>query len=259
MLARTARGESGSAQPSASATCAGPKPWALRSSVPRLPGSATPCSCSPTCASGESARERREVVGAEHADGAARVRERRERLHDLARAALHLRCPAAMSSSAMRSLPRSSSTKASTGAMPAASAARSASSPSSTKSPVRLRSLASPSARAALTRPLARLVIMPAPRSRQRPVPTRDARRPSRPRSAQARVRGERTRVSRRQSDGIAAQSAMREAPVAGVARRRRAGARSAVEPRGRSPRSPRPRRRDRGASAPMPRCGRKP
>ena len=131
------------------------------------------------------AHERREVVGAHDADGAARVRERRERLHDLAEQRCTL-LPAAKSSSAMRSLPRSSSTKTSTGTMPPASAARSASSPSSTKSPVRLRSLASPSARAALTRPFARLVIMPAPRFRQPPAPTRDARRPSRSRSGGA-------------------------------------------------------------------------
>ena len=36
------------------------------------------------------AHERRKVVGADHADGAARVRERRERLHDLGGAAVHL-------------------------------------------------------------------------------------------------------------------------------------------------------------------------
>ena len=182
MLARTARGESGSAQPSASATCAGPKPCALRSSVPRLPGSDTPWRLQP---------DRRSPAIPRRAAGG-RWRAARRRRGSCARATTAppsprscsaAPCvPAAASSSAMRSLPRSSSTNASTGAMPAARAARSASSPSSTKRPVRLRSLASPSARAALTWLLARLVITPGRRSRPRPAPTRGARRPSRPR-----------------------------------------------------------------------------
>ena len=147
--------------------------------------------------------------------------------------------PAAASSSAMRSLPRSSSTNASTGAMPAASAARSASSPSSTKSPVRLRSLASPSARAALTRPLARLVITPGSRSRRRRAPRRAARRRSRPTPAAAACPPSAPACSRRQSDGIAAQSASVRRPQTGVA--------AVAEQRARAPSSARRDARDRG------------
>ncbi len=84
------------------------------------PGSDTPCRCSPTAPRASPRDQRRQIVGADSTPTARLVCESDDSAAITSAVQRSTFVPAATSSSAMRSLPRSSSTNASTGAMPAA-------------------------------------------------------------------------------------------------------------------------------------------